>query len=286
MEGDRSMQLISLSRLLAAGLVVLMIFSSAAFADTTLSTNGDTSYESVYFGYGGSPKEDLSKLLANYQDPLTGDPSPITNPDGSPISVGAVDLGEDPSLSDQTQVQRLFTDADQQYKLTYLGLGYAAYHNIMGVYTREAGEDDPSKFSYTPLVTQGVDTPGTEVIFGVPADTTFGFYLSADGGRTERNRFFSENRFNSDGNGQETDHMLGFHTNRGFLTAWEDLPLGCNGKLGDQDYEDLVGGLLTYPDGGPVPEPTTMALLGGGFGFMMVLRATRGRRRRRASKLL
>lgn len=61
-------------------------------------------------------------------------------------------------------------------------------------------------------------------------------------------------------------------TNHGLLIAWEDLPLGIDGKLGDQDYEDLIGGLLTYPDDTDIPEPATMALLGGGLGIMLALR--------------
>lgn len=239
---------------------------------TTVSlTNGDSTYERVYFGYGGAGKENLSSLLSNYVDPLTGEPAPIVTLGGAPLVVGNVDLGEDPAASDQTQIQRFFTPVDQRYKLTYVGLGYASYLNVMGVYTYGEG-DTLADFAFTPLVTQGIDPAGTEVLFDVAAGHYFGFYLSADGGRSERNRFFSENAFNLDGGlGIETDHMLAFETNRGLLLAWEDLPLGTNGLLGDQDYEDMVGGLLTYDDGTPLPEPATMALLGTGLGTMLFM---------------
>jgi len=261
------------SRLLAAGLVLAAAMAGTAGAKTILDTKGDTTYERVYFGYAGRARESLSDVLAGYADAITGLPSPITNPGGAPIVVGNVDLGEDPAASDQTQAQRFFTDTDQSYELTYVGLGYAGYLNVMGYYTYEPGESNPADFDYVPLITQGVDDPGTKVAFDVPADHYFGLYLSADGGRSERNRFFSENAYNPDG--AETDHMLAFHTNRGLLIAWEDLPLGCDGKLGDQDYEDMIGGLLTYPGGDPIPEPATIALIGAGIGLTAIRRRRR-----------
>jgi len=263
------------------GLFIVLALAATAVAGTVTDTNGDGTYESVYFGYGGAGRENLSSVLANYTDPLTGSPSPITAPGGAPLVVGNVNAGENPTDSDQTQIQRFFTDADQQYKLTYVGLGYAGYLNVMGLYTYDVGETDPAQFTYTPLVTQGVDAAGTEVLFDVAANHYFGFYLSADGGRTERNRFFSENRYNTDGlsRGVETDHVLVFNTSQGLLLAWEDLPLGSDGKLGDQDYEDMIGGLLTYGDGTQVPEPATMALLGGGLGVVLLSRVRDSRRK-------
>ena len=263
------------SRLIAAALVLAAAMAGTAGAKTILDAKGDTTYERVYFGYAGRARESLSDVLAGYADAITGLPSPITNTNGTPIVVGNVDLGEDPAASDQTQIQRFFTGTDQSYELTYVGLGYAGYLNVMGYYTCEPGESEPADFDYAPLITQGVDDPGTKVTFDVPADHYFGLYLSADGGRSERNRFFSENAYNPDGAGAETDHMLAFHTNRGLLIAWEDLPLGSDGKLGDQDYEDMIGGLLTYPGGEPIPEPATLALIGAGIGLTAIWRRRR-----------
>ena len=259
-------------RTFATAVLLAIAMASVAGADTLLYTNGDTTYERVYFGYGGAPKENLSALLAGYVNPVTGLPDPILRPDGTPLVVGNVDLGEDPAASDQTQLQVLYATQDHNYKLTYQGLGYASYQNIMGLYFYEPGQTDPASFTYEPLITQGIDAPGTEVIFSVPADHFFGFYLSADGNRSERNRFYRENQYNTDGGTAVTDHMLMMFTNHGLLIAWEDLPLGSDGKLGDQDYEDLIGGLLTYSDGNDVPEPSTMVLLGGGLGIMIAFR--------------
>lgn len=256
-------------RLLVGALVLSSALAASAGAETVAFTHGDTTADRVYFGYGGAGRENLSAVLSDYTDPVTGASAPITAPDGSPLVVGNVDLGESPSSSDQTQIQALYTDADQQYRLVYTGLGRAGYLNVMGVYTYESG-DALTDYAFVPLVTQGVDAPGTEVLFDVPANHYFGFYLSADGGRSERNRFYSENILNTDGGDVETDHMLAFATNRGLLLAWEDLPYNAStGKMGDQDYEDMIGGLLKYGNGTPVPEPATMILLGGGIGMML-----------------
>lgn len=278
-EGGITMYTTILRAVAAGAMLAVLLTAVPAGAETLTDTVGDSKYERVYFGYGGAGRENLSDLLSGYTDPLTGQPSPIVAPDGSQLVVGNVELGENPSASHQTQIQRFFTTTDQQYRLTYLGLGYASYRNILGVYSYAVGEDDPDQVFYEPLVTQGVTDPGTEVLFDVPADHFFGFYLSTDGARQERNRFFSENTLNLDGGGRGTDHMLLFDTNRGYLMAWEDLPLSDDGKLGDQDYEDLIGGLLTYGDGSPIPEPATMALIGAGFGALAVRMMRHGRKR-------
>ncbi len=76
------------SRTFAAAMVLMLAMASIAGADTLLSTNGDTTYERVYFGYGGPSQENLSALLANYVNPVTGLPDPILRPDGTPLIGG------------------------------------------------------------------------------------------------------------------------------------------------------------------------------------------------------
>ncbi len=118
--------------------------------------------------------------------------------------------------------------------------------------------------------------------FSIP---NFGFYLHTQADDI----FYSEDELNGGnpqaliygGNSQQLDldlspaaaatKIVTFDSDS-IIIAWEDLPLGSNGKLGDQDYEDLIGGLLTYPDGTDIPEPMTMALLGSGLGIMFILR--------------
>lgn len=143
------------SRTFAAAVLFAVAMASVAGAETLLYTNGDTTYERVYFGYGGASQENLSALLAGYVNPVTGLPDPILRPDGTPLVVGNVSLGEDPAASDQTQLQILYATQDHDYKLTYQGLGYAGYQNIMGLYVYEPGQTDPASFAYTPLITTG-----------------------------------------------------------------------------------------------------------------------------------
>jgi len=59
--------------------------ASVAGAETLLYTNGDTTYEQVYFGYGGASKENLSVLPAGCVNPVTGLPDPTLRPDGTGI---------------------------------------------------------------------------------------------------------------------------------------------------------------------------------------------------------
>lgn len=102
---------------------------------------------------------------------------------------------------------------------------------------------------------------------------SFGFYLSTQ----QNNTFYSQSALNSDANHLgETDHMLayrgdntlqmdpdgdgnyGLFTNNNFVLAWEDLVLNNS----DLDYSDMVVMVESFV---PVPEPTTIALLGLGL---------------------
>jgi hypothetical protein len=256
---------------LALVLVLSLAATGRAGAAVVLQTQGDTTAESVYRGFLGSG-ESLSDSLANYVNPTTHQPEPITRPTGGSLVVGDLASGQNPATCDQIQMQRFAViGQDAQLKLTYLGLGLAFYRSVFGVYSYALGADpSTAAINMTPLFTQNQDTPGLTVTFTVPKDHAFGFYLNVDALNRSRGIFYTENFRNTDATaGVVTDHFLTFNTNRGLLLAIEDMGFNAStGLLGDQDYEDLLVGSLTYADGTPIdphdgviPEPASVALL-------------------------
>lgn len=250
--------------------------SSKAQAAIIGDTMGDTTYESVY-GKGG--EQTLSSMFSEYTHASTG----------QPLITGDVNAGEDPTQSHQSQFQRFHVTEDATLSLTLMG-GYAGYKNIFGVYTYDESEDPLSaELTTTSLLTHKVDSVGTTIEFNVSAGQYFGFYIDANGHTNSQGVYYSENARNSDGDaaGVETDHFLMFESNAGLLITMEDLAYKNSGKLGDQDYQDMVVGLLTFSDGTPIPfdgggggegngipEPATLVLCA--LGTMVVV----GRRRR------
>ena len=248
----RSMRTAFLSTLCFALLVVCGL--RQASGTIIYDTLGDTTYETVYDGGGAG--ESLAGLVQNYLDPATGEPSPILAADGRPLVVGAEALGEDPASSDQTQVQRfLVADNEEEVRVRYLGLGAAGFRSVFGAYYYPVGSGLEEAI-YEPLFIQNVTAVGTESLFTVPVDHHFGFYLDANGHASSAGLWHTENAYNSDNPPDaETDHFLMFNTNRGVMLAIEDLPQAGNGRLGDQDYEDLLVGFITKGNGEPIPMP-------------------------------
>ena len=235
----------------------LVVTAGAARAGVIADDLGDTQYDSLHASWDGASAH-LTRLLAD-QTP------PITASDGSLLNVGDVTLGQDPQTSAQTQIQRLLvTDTDARFSVDYID-GVAGYHSIFGVYTYDAAVDPASAdLDLTPLFSRVGDDPGDTASFKVPQGHYFGFYLDADGERSSKGVYYSENFRNSDNRTRrETDHFLMLETGAGVVLAFEDYAYSRrSGLLGDQDYNDFVVGLVGMNGGtSVVPAPASLALL-------------------------
>jgi len=244
------------ARILTVGCLAaacMVVTAGQASANVIADTMGDTAYDSLYASQDG-PANHLSSFLATRTPPITA-------PGGSLLNVGDVTLGQDPAASAQTQVQRwLVTDVDTPFSLDYIG-GVAGYKSIFGVYTYVMGADPfTTTIDMTPLLTQQSDPVGTTLTFTVPQNHYFGFYLDANGAKSSKGVYFSENFRNSDNSptgGLVNDHFLLLESNVGLVLAFEDLAYDAGtGLMGDQDHNDFVAGPLHV-----VPEPATVGLL-------------------------
>ena len=241
--------------------------------DLTDGYSTDVTYESVRSVLGAA-EPSLSQLLAAH--PL----GPITRPGGAALIVGDVDIGQDPTASDQTQIQRLAVVGDDaELRITYLG-GVTGFSSVLGVYSYPMSGAPPATGDLTlqPLVTGNVTPVGTDALFTVPADHYFAFYGIPFG--TGVRTFFTENARNTDVvGGVMADHFLLYETNRGLVAAFEDLAARADGRLGDADYQDNIFGFLSLADGTPIPggipEPGTAWILAGVIGLLLRRRGGR-----------
>lgn len=258
---------------------IVQTLSALALACTTQFTHaavipdsmGDITPDPIYLSNDGASKSLTSKL--NGASPI------ITQPNGDPLIVGDTTLGQNPAASNQLQFQRFLATTDSDFRLHYLG-GEAYWKSILAVYSYPVGANpQTATLSITSLVNQKTTAAGAEAFFSIPANHYFGFMLDANGANTSEGRYYSENFRNTDNIGAlETDHFQMFDTNRGLLLAVEDTAYNSGtGRLGDQDYNDVLFGLLTYGDGTNLetPEPTTSAMLVVGGAILLMRRKRR-----------
>jgi hypothetical protein len=210
----------------------------------------------------------------NYSTTDNGIPTPRNG--GFPAVHDAVNklLGTTYTLNEEIDYlfvsnDSLWTSSEDKLKI----IGYSAgYSNLVGLYSTSDTHDITIAYSGF-----GFDDVGDGVfdLYDINSNgNTFGWYLDSN-----YETFYSESHLNSDG----MDHMITYRLpgplyvnevlfENPHLIAWEDLSLR-NGRLGDEDYNDLI----YLVDAAPVPEPSTIMLVSLGIMGLVGMRKRNGK---------
>lgn len=261
------------------GLTMLWSVSAQGIVVVTSDTMGDVTPERVHIGVDTSGGNSLRLHNVCVS-------KGITRTDGTPLIIGDVDapLNQNPALSDQLQFQRWrVTGGNADLKLTYLGQN-TGYNSPLKLYTYGINQTIDDAVVGATLFTTNVTPAGTEILFTVPDNHYFGFVLYANGAvGNPAGVYWTENSKNTDNApGRITDHFLMYNIkyNGKISTMIVAEDLGYNSSpqqfpnmLGDQDYNDVLVGMLTFADDTPIPEPGSLGLLA--LGALGLLRRRR-----------
>jgi hypothetical protein len=216
-----------------------------------------------------------------YDSTPDGTPTPREDNDGVPDINDAINLVLGTSYASNENVDHLFVEPDyvwQQLNGDVALIGLTAGNvNTLGVYTDlGVGTVKSTMLTATGFGFAGDGTaanpfPAANVPLGT--GTLFGWYLDSAGGGTTAT-YYSEPGLNPNGFDHMMTYILGIsgmtvyldygggpvtHTfSNPFLVGWEDL--AWNGTtLGDEDYDDMI---YIFDKTAPIPEPSTVLLLG------------------------
>ena len=144
---------------------------------------------------------------------------------------------------------------------------YAGFDQTVGVYSDASGGTHHELFTISGDYGTFATTPPSGTVSAAVTGSVFRFTDNPSGSPMWTSW--------AGDNADELDHMISWRIVSGehagsFVIAWEDYTRG-----GDRDFNDLV--LRVDGGGDPVPEPTTLSLIGLGFVAMAARRLRRSR---------